>query len=110
MTKWKYDSRKDNSEYSLVSSLGNWRNGGIANINSVRYCGENHSKLGKENLFGRPRLFNLGLLKMKSQFDTNWNKRTSDQLDINMQEGHQVGSPGQENEEFGGTSGVFFLK
>lgn len=33
MTKWKCDSRKDNSEHSLVSNLGNWKNGDIANIN-----------------------------------------------------------------------------
>lgn len=32
MTKWKCGGRKDNSEYSLVSSLGNWKNGGITNM------------------------------------------------------------------------------
>ena len=33
MTKWNCGGRKDNSECSLVSSLGNWKNSGIANMN-----------------------------------------------------------------------------
>lgn len=35
MTKWNCRGRKDNSEYSLVSSLGNWKDSGIANMNEA---------------------------------------------------------------------------